>query len=267
MSDFESLIDLMHPFLCVMIFILGTTMGSFLECLGDRHAHGKSIIKKERSFCPACGHDLGALDLIPVVSYLALRGRCRYCKARIPVRHLVCELLLGTGYLAVYLVHGISFEALRCVILISFMLPAAVADLEVMEVSDAYWIIGSVLIAATIPFSYVSFNESVLPALIGGIAIPAAMMFIALIMEKILKKDALGGADIKLLFMAGLCLGTGRSIFNIILMCFTGLILSRIIKMKDGRAFPLVPAIAISSGLSCVFGGAVITWYLGLFGL
>ncbi|MBI4219426.1 MAG: prepilin peptidase [Chloroflexi bacterium] len=93
--------------LALLAFVLGSAFGSFLNVVMDRVPAGQSIIKPG-SRCPACGTALRPLDLIPVASYLWLRGRCRYCKARIPLRLLLVELATGLAFLAVYLRFGVN---------------------------------------------------------------------------------------------------------------------------------------------------------------
>ena len=84
------------PFLtvycCLLAALLGACMGSFLNCAAWRIVHGESVLRG-RSHCDACGHVLAVRDLIPVVSYLAAHGRCRYCGAKLSRRHVLAEPL------------------------------------------------------------------------------------------------------------------------------------------------------------------------------
>ena len=84
------------PFLtvycCALAALLGACMGSFLNCMAWRVVHGESVLRG-RSHCDACGHMLGARDLVPIVSYLASGGRCRYCGAKLSSRHVWGEVM------------------------------------------------------------------------------------------------------------------------------------------------------------------------------
>ncbi len=75
-----------------LLIVLGACMGSFLLCVHDRHASGLDWTRG-RSKCDACGHELGVWDLVPIVSYVVFRGRCRYCQARLDKRYLIVEMI------------------------------------------------------------------------------------------------------------------------------------------------------------------------------
>ena len=91
-------------YLLTLAVLLGLVMGSALNCLAWRMAHGEKW-SGGRSRCPQCGHELNALDLVPLFSYLFLRGRCRYCGERISPRYALAELTLGLTYGAVLLMN------------------------------------------------------------------------------------------------------------------------------------------------------------------
>ena len=85
-------------FLWIWRFFFGACIFSFLNVVVDRLPRGESIVRG-RSHCDHCGHSLGAMELIPVISYLMLRGRCKYCHEKIPVRSLVVEILGGAAFM------------------------------------------------------------------------------------------------------------------------------------------------------------------------
>ena len=92
----------MQIFFCVMIFIMGTVFGSFFTLAVYRIPLDKNILY-ERSFCPKCNHRLEFLDLIPILSYILLKGKCRYCDEKVRIRYLVLEVLSGFVFLISYL--------------------------------------------------------------------------------------------------------------------------------------------------------------------
>ena len=120
------------PFLtvycCLLAALLGACMGSFLNCAAWRIVHGESVLRG-RSHCDACGHVLAVRDLIPVVSYLAAHGRCRYCGAKLSRRHVLAEAVSALVFVTLLLHYDISLQALEgwCVagiLLVSFAITA-----------------------------------------------------------------------------------------------------------------------------------------------
>ena len=126
----------------VFAFAIFACVGSFIGVCADRIPRGEQILKG-RSRCDSCGKTLGALELVPVVSYLFLGGKCRHCKARIPFQSTAIELSAAVlGTLAMFLfgptVQGIAYGIVTCV-----LIEVAVLDYKTMEISD----LASVLIA------------------------------------------------------------------------------------------------------------------------
>lgn len=114
----------MNTFFCIMMFILGAFFGSFFTLAIYRIPLNKNITH-ERSFCPNCNHKLGAIDLIPVFSYIFLGGKCRYCKEKIRIRYFLLEILSGTVFVLIYLSYNMTYPFLnffRTLNLISFIL-------------------------------------------------------------------------------------------------------------------------------------------------
>lgn len=101
------------------IFFVGCCMGSFYNVCIYRLPRGESLVRP-RSHCTSCGRTLGILDLIPIVSYLALRGRCRYCKAPVATRYLLIELFCGLAFVLIFNRYYISYISLALAIVFSF---------------------------------------------------------------------------------------------------------------------------------------------------
>ena len=97
---------------CCVAAVLGAVMGSFLNCAAWRIAHGESFLKG-RSHCPACGHVLEPLDLIPVFSWLFLRGKCRYCGTKVSARYVLAELFMALVTVVCLLRFGLTVLCLR----------------------------------------------------------------------------------------------------------------------------------------------------------
>lgn len=111
------------------IFFVGCCMGSFYNVCIYRLPRGESLVTP-RSHCTSCGHSLGVLDLVPVLSYIALRGRCRYCRSVVSPRYMLVELLCGIIFVTVFHFYYISLESLLLVIILSIGLIAGFIALD-----------------------------------------------------------------------------------------------------------------------------------------
>jgi len=248
----------------VILFLtgmLGAVMASFTTCMGYRMAHGKDWIHG-RSVCDSCGAELTWKDLIPIFSYLSSGGKCRHCGAKIPVSCIIGEVLMAAYFIASVVIYGFSVQTLRCMGLACILMGLSIVDLEIYEIPDEFIIAGIVLFALTAPFMGRPLLEEVKRGLIGGLAIGGGMLVLSLILDRILKKDSLGGGDIKLFFMTGLFLGLGAGFFSLILSCLVGLVFVIILK-KD--KIPFGPSISIAAAVSMLWGSRIVSWYLGLF--
>jgi|UPI0003A82502 leader peptidase (prepilin peptidase)/N-methyltransferase len=116
--------------------VLGLVVGSFLNVVIHRLPKGESIVFPP-SRCPQCGHRLGPLDLVPVLSYLALRGRCRYCGGRVSPRYPLVEGLTGVAFLLAALFYGPGLEALLVFAFLAFLIALSFIDLDTYELPDA----------------------------------------------------------------------------------------------------------------------------------
>ncbi|MFN3179723.1 MAG: prepilin peptidase, partial [Thermus sp.] len=115
--------------------LLGLVVGSFLNVVIHRLPKGESIVFPP-SHCPACGHRLAPKDLVPVLSYLALRGRCRYCSSPISPRYPLVEALTGGLFLLASLSYPPSLEALLVFAFLSFLVALSFIDLDTYELPD-----------------------------------------------------------------------------------------------------------------------------------
>ena len=202
--------------------------------MGSRIAAGKDWTRG-RSTCDACGHVLSVRDLIPVLSYILNRGRCRWCGARIPVICIVSELCLGFYYVLAVQRFGLSIETLRCMALSGILLGLSVVDLACYVIPDGFIMAGILLWLLTIPFSPYPWMEETVQGLCGGFLIAGVMLGVSLLFEKITGRESLGGGDIKLFFMTGLFLKPAGSLISLILACLIGLCFAGILKKRRFR--------------------------------
>ena len=248
-------------YILILAGVLGAVFGSFINCMAWRIVRNKSVIKG-RSRCSACGHTLSVLDLIPIFSYIFLRGKCRYCKEKLSSRYMLTEILLSLVFVSIMWRYDVSFLALRYLGLSCILLGLSLIDLETYEIPDKFILAGIIWWMVTIPFVESSMSEQLKSGLAGGIALGGGILFLSLLMDKILKKESMGGGDIKLFFMLGLYTGPVFGLLNVILSCFTGLLL--IVFLKKNK-IPFGPAIAAATWITLIWGEKIISWYLGLF--
>ena len=245
----------------VISFVFGAVFGSFINCLAWRIVHGESVLKG-RSHCAVCGHPLSAADLVPIFSYLFLKGRCRYCHKKISPRYMIAELILACAFTGVYLRYGISILTIRYMILSCILLGLSLTDLDTFEIPNGFIVAGIVLWAVTLPFTGEKIKDQLISGLLGGAVIAGALLLLSLLFDRVTGKEGLGGGDIKLFFMVGLFTGPVTGLFNLILSCIIGLIFAVI---RREHRIPFGPAISIASWISILFGQAITGWYLNLF--
>ena len=154
---------------CFVAALLGACMGSFLNCMAWRVVHGESVLRG-RSHCDVCGHVLTAGDLIPVVSYLVHRGRCRWCGAKLSARHVWGEAAAAVTFTALLLRYDISLQMLEALLLACVLLACAFADLEGYIIPDRFVAAGAIL---RIPFFFLLPDPKgqALDALLGSLAV------------------------------------------------------------------------------------------------
>ncbi len=249
-------------YICAVVAILGACMGSFLNCCAWRIVHGESV-SKGRSHCDACGHVLGAGDLIPVFSFLFARGRCRYCGTKLSVRHLLAEAVGAVCFVTLILKYDLSLQGLQMLVFASVLLAASLADLEGMMIPDRFIVIGAVS-GLVFPLLTDTPWQSLLQAVIGGVSVAGVLLLLILAGEKATGKELMGGGDIKLLFVTGLHLGWMGNILCLILACIFGILFGLPARKKDAP-IPWGPSIALAAWLGCLFGNEIIQAYLGLF--
>lgn len=246
----------------VFAFVLGAVFGSFLNCVAVRIVNKESAVKG-RSHCMNCGHVLGVLDLIPLFSWLFLRGKCRYCKSKVSARYFLAELFMAAMTALCLWMFDLSFLALRNFILLCCLFTLSMVDIDSLTIPNVFILIPIGAWAAYIPLA-VHPLLYLRDGLIGGGVFGVGLLLISLVMDKVLKKESLGGGDIKLFFVMGLYLGLARGIVALLASCIFGLIFV-LLKGKRKEPFPFGPSISLATWLALLFGNYVTTWYLGIF--
>lgn len=253
---------LLTIYLCVWLFVAGAVLGSFVDCAVWRWAHGEAMFRG-RSHCGACGHTLSALELVPVFSYLFSRGKCRHCGADIPAECLWAELAGGIGFACFGVGFGLSLELAQWLILGTLLLAVALTDGAKQLIPDKLLLAMAANRAVWLLILRQPLWETVKGMLISCI-VPAALLAFVLLAEKLWKKEAMGGGDIKLLLALALSLSWPELLLTLLLGCVLGIIVS--VAGRNRGPFPFGPSLAAAAVLAACFGAPLVDWYLGLLG-
>lgn len=228
----------------IYLFIVGLFFGSFYNVVALRLSNNESIIFPG-SHCLNCNHKLSWYELIPVFSYIGLKGRCKKCKAHISWQYPFIELLTGILFALSYHVYGFSYNTLISIIISSIVVVTLISDFRFMIILDEALIIGS--IALCIVFF---FQGGI--AKVGNQIIYGALMFILVLMIKLLgdfafKQESLGWGDVKLSFVAGLALSLRVGVLYIFIASVLALpyALFSMIRKKEA-VVPFGPFLVIS---------------------
>lgn len=251
-------------YLITLCTVLGLVMGSALNCLAWRIVHNEKW-SGGRSHCAECGHELKTADLIPLVSYLALKGKCRYCGKKISPRYPIAEAVLAVVFVSLLLRFDLSIETGFLMVLCACLFCLSLVDLDIQIIPDRFLVIAGV---SRFLFLLVTcgFNLGVLwDSLWHGLALGGSVLLLSLVMDKVLHKESMGGGDIKLLFVLGLYFDLPCCFFLILVSCFVGIALAMALGAKKGIAFPFGPALALGAWITLMVGGPVTSWYMSLF--
>ncbi len=247
-----------------IMFLLGASLGSFLNCLAWRAAH-KEPIWKGRSHCETCRHTLSPRDLIPIFSYLAARGRCRYCGAKIPLETLISELAGAFICAALTMKFGFTKEWIMWLIFTAHLHFLSLTDHLQYIIPD--YVLASAIVTRLI-FLILSPNPLTrLPLLaVSALSVSLPLLLLALIMDRIQGEETMGGGDIKLFFALGFYLNWRQMLLTLLTACLLGIAGGLIQKRKLKREhIPFAPYIATSVLLILFFGQPVIDWYTAIF--
>jgi len=249
--------------LFILTFALfGLAVGSFLNVVADRLPEGESIVYPP-SHCSTCGHALATGDLIPVVSYISLRGRCRYCGAPIPKRLPIIEAVTGALFAFLYLRYGLILQTVVFAFYFCIFLTILVTDFEHRIIPNKI-VYPSAVIALVIS-SYTP-GIGIVNALIGGGFGFILFILIAVFSFLVFKKEGMGIGDIKLITLIGIVTGFPMVIVAIYLAIISGglvaifLVVTKLKKMKDLIAYGVFLSLATMATL--LWGRDILNWYM-----
>lgn len=292
MSILELLND--HPFIFVVVVtLLGATVGSFLnvviyrlplmlerqwreQCAELQNPESQTSpaesepfnLAVPRSRCPHCGHQIRAIENIPIISYLFLRGRCSQCKAHISARYPVIESVTAalSGFVAWHF--GVSWEALCALVLTWSLIPLTMIDFDHQLLPDAI----------TLPFLWVGLTVNLFgiftypeAAIIGALAGYLSLWSIYWAFKLLTGKEGMGYGDFKLLAMLGAWLGWQALPVVILLSAFVGAVVGISLIVFRGRdrqiPIPYGPYLAAAGWITMIWGNDLTHLYLKMAGL
>ncbi|MDD5593761.1 MAG: prepilin peptidase [Candidatus Margulisbacteria bacterium] len=242
-------------------FIIGAVVGSFLNVCIYRLPRNESIVFPA-SHCPHCGRELSPLELVPIVSYFFLRGKCRSCGAEIAWRYPLVEALTAASFSASWLfVSGSIITFVFQAIFLSVLIVVFFVDLEHQVIPDAVIAVG--LIAGLL-FNLI--NGTIVSAVAGLLLCFILLYAIGFFGRAFYKKEVMGEGDLYLGGLLGACLGWPGGLLAIILAYLLAALVSAVFlvrgKVKLGGYIPFGPALSLGGAISLFFGGPLIDWYL-----
>lgn len=242
------------------IAALGLVVGSFLNVVVARLPHRRSLWGP-RSACPACGAAIAWHDNIPVLSFVALRGRCRACEAPIAWRYPLIEALTAGTFALAHLVLGLSPALVPALLLLAALIAITFIDLEHELIPDAITLPGVVTgLVANVATGAVPWLDSVIGAIVAG------GVFFAIIVAS---GGGMGGGDMKLGAMLGSFLGWQLTIVALFLAVVAGGggALAVLSTGKKGRKDPIPfgPFLALGGAAALLWGRSLMAWYFDVF--
>jgi leader peptidase (prepilin peptidase)/N-methyltransferase len=248
-----------------VVVVIGLVIGSFLNVVIARVPERRSLVHP-RSACPGCGMMIAWYDNIPILSFLALRRRCRACKMKIPWRYPLVEAMTGVLFAAAYVTFGQTLNAIVAAIFLAALLAITMIDLEHQIIPDVISLPGILAgCIASLATGRVHWLDSIL-----GIALGAGIITVILLVGTWWAgQQAMGGGDIRLAAMLGAFLGWKVLIFSLFLASFLGGIIGLILLGTGLRGrkdpIPFGPFLAAGGAAGMFFGERVVRWYLGGF--
>ena len=243
----------------IFVFLFGIVIGSFLNVCIFRIPKKESIVLPH-SHCMTCGYQLQWYDLVPLFSFLFLRGRCRKCHTQLSLQYPLVEGLNGALYVIVFLANGWNMTSVVYCLLTSALIVLSVIDFRTMEIPDGINLFIFLLGVAATVLDLANWKEHV----IGMVSVSGFLLVIYLVTVG----RGIGGGDLKLMAGAGLLLGVKEVVLAFLLGCILGSVI-HLIRMKVSGAehkLALGPYLSMGIWLTMLWGQGIIGWYFHLLG-
>lgn len=250
-------LNLFTTLIYASIFLFGIVIGSFLNVCIYRIPK-KENIATERSHCMACGTQLKWYDLVPLFSWLFLRGKCRYCRKKISIQYPLVEFVNGVGYVWIFAVNGFNFVSILYCLCVSALLALSVIDWRTYEIPVAFNIFIALLGVVRVVLDF----DNVWTYIIGLVSVSGFL----LILYILTCGRGIGGGDIKLMAAAGLLLGWKGIVAGFFIGCILGSIIhvALMIFIKKDRMLAFGPYLSLGIFLAMFYGEKIMDWYISL---
>lgn len=242
------------------IFVVGACLGSFINVLALRVVNEKPLWTG-RSQCDHCGHIVAWYDLFPVLSYIILRGKCRYCHQPIGVRHFVVEVVDGILSVLIFMNMGYTFDAVMSFIVLQILILISLIDWDVMIIPDELVVILAIIVGIdTLFLSHVNLMTYIL----GMVSVSGIMFLINKLVQ-----ESFGGGDIKLMLVCGFWLGLKLTLLSgFIAVVSAGVYAMYLLirkRIDKGGYIAFGPFLCIGVYFSLLYGDLLLNWYFQLF--
>jgi len=244
--------------------IFGAIVGSFLNVCIFRLPKEESIIWPG-SHCPHCENPIKFYDNIPLISYLLLRGKCRYCRGAISAQYPLVEGITALSSFILFMRFGPSLSYLIYFAFVAALIVITVIDLNHQIIPDVISLPGiGVGLLASLILPQFTFFDSLKGFLLGG----GSLFLVATLYQWLFRREGMGGGDVKLLAMIGAFLGWKAVILTILLGSLVGSITGIIVMVLKGKDFkyaiPFGPFLSLGAVISLFYGEELIRWYIHL---
>ena len=287
----ENYVAVPLPIACAVAGILGAIIGSFLNVVIHRVPREQSIVFPN-SACPSCHAALRPYDNIPILSFLILRGRCRYCRKAISIRYPIVEGLTALLFVGVALHDGTSFALPFDLAFVAALLALIFIDAEHMILPNVITypgILFALLTRIALPYlvgpaqfddlpglilrfppNFPLWTVSLIGAAIGALVGGGSLWLMGFVWEKLRGVEAMGLGDVKMMFMVGAYLGWRLAALTIFFGVLSGSLIGIAIMMKAGKRnmqmmLPFGIFLGVGAIASLLFGHFVVNWYASQF--
>jgi len=243
----------------------GCCIGSFLNVVIHRVPAKKSLVHPG-SHCPQCGHSIMPYDNIPILSYLLLGGKCRYCHAHISMRYPMVEGLTGFLALMLFRKYGLTPQCFIEFFFVSLLIAITFIDLDTYLIPDVLSLTGIVVGLALSFFTpRLTWLDSLLGVLVGG----GIFYLIAIGYQYLRHQEGLGGGDIKLLGTIGAFVGIPGVVFTILVASLVGTSVGLVVMWRSKKGLttmlPFGPFLSLGAVCHLFWGQSFFQWYMGNF--
>lgn len=250
-------LNLFTTLIYALIFLYGIVIGSFLNVCIYRIPK-KENIATERSHCMSCGTQLKWYDLVPLFSWLFLRGKCRYCGTKISIQYPLIEFINGVGYVWIFAVNGFNFVSILYCLCISALLALSVIDWRTFEIPVGFNIFIFILGVVRVVYDF----EHIWTYVIGMVSVSCFLLLLFILTSG----RGIGGGDIKLMAAAGLLLGWKGIVAAFFIGCILGSVIhiTLMILFKKDRTLAFGPYLSMGIFFAMFYGEKLMDWYISL---